>query len=335
MTDETIPLLLDVDTGIDDALALLYAVRHPRLDLRAVGCVAGNTRLEHVVRNTLAVLSVAGADDVPVAAGHACPLLGEPVDAGGYHGADGLLGVRVDAPERVPTAGHAVDLLRTTVMASTEPVVLCPLGPLTDVAVLLRTYPEVLDRMVRVQLMGGSGTGGNMTAAAEFNVFCDPEAAAVVLGSGGPTWMYGLDVFDRVVVVPEQIHALLAADHPAPRLAGRLLAAVVALRPEQVPTLGDAGAVAALCRPEMVTFVPRRVVVDTGRGPGRGQTIVDRRGDPGEADPGEADPGEAGPGEVGPGSGTGALVHVAETVDGVALAQHVVDVLLTGQDVSR
>lgn len=330
MTDETIPLLLDVDTGIDDALALLYAVRHPRIDLRAVGCVAGNTRLEHVVRNTLAVLSVAGADDVPVAAGHARPLLGEPVDAGGYHGADGLLGVRVDAPERAPTSGHAVDLLRATVMASSAPVVLCPLGPLTDVAVLLRTYPEVLERMDRVQLMGGSGAGGNMTAAAEFNVFCDPEAAAVVLGSGGPTWMYGLDVFDQVVVVPRQVEALLAADHPAPRLAGRLLAAVVSLRPEQVPTLGDAGAVAALCRPETVGFVPRRVVVDTGQGPGRGQTIVDRRADPGEADRGGAELGE-----VGSGSGTAALVQVAETVDGAALAQHVIDVILTGQDVSR
>lgn len=314
MSLSPVPLLLDVDTGVDDALALLYAVRQPRLDLRAVGCVAGNASLTDVVRNTLAVLDTAGVSDVPVAAGHATSLLGEPPDGGGFHGADGLLGVQVPRSERATGRlwpGHAVELLLQTVLASDRPAVLCPLGPMTNVAVLLRSHPEVTARLDRVRFMGGSGVGGNVTAAAEFNVCADPEAAAVVLGSEVRLDMYGLEVFEQVAVDREQVRRLLGAEHPAARLAGRLLETVMTTRGTSTACLGDAGAVASLCLPDAVAFVPRRVVVDTGYGPGRGQTIVDRRPDA----PSEAP-----------------LVAVAEQVDAAALAEHIVQVLISGEN---
>lgn len=303
------PVALDVDTGVDDALALLYAVASPALDLRLVTCTGGNCALEEVVANTTAVLAVAGAD-VPVHLGHAHPLAGPRPAAEAWHGEDGLMGRRPDVAEDVRRAlvrpEHAVEALAGLALDLADApsrLTLVPLAPQTTVAALLDGDHAVAPRLDAVHLMGGSGVGGNVTAAAEFNVHHDPEAAAAVLASGARVRMYGLEVFEQVRLPRADIEALRREAHPALRLAGELCDASAARSGTDDACLGDAGAVAALVRPDLVTVVPRRVEVETGTGPARGATVVDRRTDPADG-------------------GTGHPVEVHEAVDGPALAAH-------------
>jgi pyrimidine-specific ribonucleoside hydrolase len=216
-------LILDVDTGVDDALAILFAVRHPELRLRAISCVAGNTSVDQVVANTLKVLDAAGAGDVPVARGAAAPLLEPARDARIVHGEDGMGDLGLPSSARQPVAEHAVELLRKEILAAPEPVTLVTLAPLTNIALLWRTYPEVAGNIARVMTMGGSAWVGNATAVAEFNVWHDPEAAAILFGSGLPVTMYGLDVFYGVALPRARAKDLAALDEPGARLAGRLL----------------------------------------------------------------------------------------------------------------
>lgn len=221
---EPIPVVIDCDTGVDDALALLFAVRHPGLDLRAVTCVAGNTDVDGVVRNTLTVLEQAGAPQVPVARGAERPLI-EPVRVARHvHGSDGMGDLGLPAPTRRAADTDAVTLLRHAILSSPRPVTLVPTAPLTNIALLLRTHPEVVRNIGRIVFMGGAVTTGNATPVAEFNVWHDPEAAAVLLTAGVPITMYGLDVFTRVVVPGADVRRLRASAEPGARLAGDLLA---------------------------------------------------------------------------------------------------------------
>ena len=148
------PVILDVDTGVDDALALLLAVRSPDLDVRAVTCVAGNADVDQVVRNTLVVLDAAGAGDVPVARGADRPLLEPPRHARQVHGADGMADLGLPDSRRRPRDESAVELLRATIPASDTPVTLVPLAPLTNIALLLRTHPEVAEQIERHRVHG-------------------------------------------------------------------------------------------------------------------------------------------------------------------------------------
>ncbi|WP_244857745.1 nucleoside hydrolase [Agromyces archimandritae] len=275
-----IPVILDVDTGVDDALALLFAARHPGLDLLAVSCVSGNASLAQVTRNTLAVLHAAGADEVPVAAGAARPLIERPRPAAGAHGSDGLGGIVLpDAPRAADPLG-ALDLMRRTILASPRPVTLVALGPQTNLALLLRSYPEVAAGVERIVFMGGSASVGNATAVAEFNVWHDPEAAAIVVDSGVPCLMYGLDVYSEPAVPESLADALTGGDDPLGRLVGQLLQhrfTLVDGRPaDYTGGLGDAGAVCAIADPDALgtARLPLRVELAGGS---RGQTIVDRR----------------------------------------------------------
>ena len=193
--DPVVQVILDVDTGIDDALAILLACRAPAMDVRAITCVAGNADVDQVVANTLRVLDAAGAPDIPVARGMARPLIEPPRPARHVHGEDGMGDLGLPESRRSSVDVHAVELMRATLAGATEPITLIPLAPLTNVAVLVRSYPELLERLERIVLMGGAAAVGNATAAAEFNVWHDPEAAAIVLDCGVEVTMYGLDVF--------------------------------------------------------------------------------------------------------------------------------------------
>lgn len=280
-----IPVILDVDTGVDDALALLVAARHPELRLLGVSCVAGNAALDQVVENTLRVLAAAGRDDVPVAAGAARPLIEQPRSAAQVHGADGLGGIVLPASARRPEADDAVSFLYRTILASPEPVTLVALAPQTNLALLLRTHPDVVPHLARIVFMGGSASVGNATAVAEFNVWHDPEAAAIVLDSGVPAYMYGLDVFN-VVSVPQELAARLeTGDDALGRIVGALLGNRIALsadeHAEYTGLIGDAGAVCALVDPEALGTRRLPVRVELA-GYARGQTLVDLRRVPGE-----------------------------------------------------
>jgi pyrimidine-specific ribonucleoside hydrolase len=274
------PIVLDVDTGTDDALALLYAVGSADLDLRGVGCVAGNTGLEQVVDNTLRVLDAAGAPVVPVAAGATKPFIERTRPEGLFHGEDGLGGVQLPPTSRVRADQSATAMLHEQIMGSAEPVTLVSLAPMTNVAMLLTLHPDVAERLERLVFMGGSAAGGNVTAVAEFNVWQDPEAATCVVESGVPVTMYGLDVFDRLLIPQATADRWTRSDVPAVRLAGELLhrrgTRAAGFEQDYVGVLGDAGALVLLTHPELFTTRSLPVRVNL-QGIGRGQTIVDRR----------------------------------------------------------
>ncbi len=282
-------VLLDVDTGVDDALAILFAFAHPDIDLLGVTCVAGNTSLPNVVANTLKVLDAAGAPPVPVAGGAVRPLI-EPLRSSHVHGEDGLGDLGLEASTRAVDPRHAVDLARDLILSADGPVTLVGLAPQTNLALLLRQYPEVAEKLERIVVMGGSASGGNATAVAEFNVWHDPEAAAIVLDSGVPVFMYGLDVFNQVIIAEADAAQLTTSSSASGRLAGALLSFQMA-DPEVDQEsegegawgghIGDAGALCALVDPGALRIETHPVRVELA-GFARGQTIVDRRRRSGE-----------------------------------------------------
>lgn len=280
-----LPVILDVDTGVDDALAILFAIAHPGIDVRGISCVAGNASLERVVENTLRILDVAGAPDIPVAAGARRPLI-EPARAASHvHGESGLGTLHLPASDRAAEPVSSIELMRRLLTESTEPVTIVALAPQTNLALLLRQYPDLAPKIERIVFMGGSASVGNATAVAEFNVWHDPEAAAIVLDSGVPTFMYGLDVFNEVTVDEATAIALLGTESPVGRTVGTLLTNRIALGSDKsadyTGLIGDAGAVCALVDPGALRTELRPVRVEL-TGYGRGQTLVDLRRWPGE-----------------------------------------------------
>jgi pyrimidine-specific ribonucleoside hydrolase len=195
------PIILDCDPGHDDAIALLLALASPELELRGVTTTYGNQTLEKTTANALKVLELVGRTDVPVAAGADVPLERELVVAAHVHGESGLDGPALPEPSSAPTSGDAVAFIAENVGVARAHVTIVATGPLTNVARYLAAHGSSgIDRIV---LMGGAIAEGNFTPAAEFNIWCDPEAATTVLGSGLDVTMMGLDVTHR---------ALLAAD---------------------------------------------------------------------------------------------------------------------------
>jgi pyrimidine-specific ribonucleoside hydrolase len=284
---ELVPVILDVDTGVDDACALLLAALHPDVELRAVTCVGGNASVDDVVSNTLKVLDVAGRPDVPVARGAYRPLI-EPVrHARHVHGDDGMADLGWPSSHRHPDGRHAVELLRDLLSraASGRPgdrITLVPLAPLTNIALLLRTYPEAAAGLREIVFMGGGAEVGNATASAEFNVWHDPEAAAIVLESAAeldiPVVMYGLDVFYDVLVSRQQAAELIAVGGRGPaELAGRLIDFQCGRFGQPQATIGDAGAVCAVVDRAGLTTARLPVRVELSGTYSRGRTIVDRR----------------------------------------------------------
>lgn len=284
--DQSKPVYLDVDTGVDDALAILLAIKHPALDVRGITTVVGNVDLDQVTRNTLQVLEVAGATDVPVVSGASRPLVAPARPSTLVHGVDGLGNAGLPSPNHQPTGNDAVAFLRDELLAAPEPVFLIALAPLTNIALLFQTAPEVKSKIQKLALMGGAFEIGNVTAVAEFNIYHDPEAAEIVFSSGVPTLMYGLEVFRRVLFNREEVSRwfappdyLAARPYPdtAPALAAHLLYFMMRNFRREAVTIGDAGCVASLIDPAGLTTKPYPVHVETGGQYARGQTIVDRR----------------------------------------------------------
>jgi pyrimidine-specific ribonucleoside hydrolase len=276
------PLVIDTDPGIDDALAILLALASPEVDLRLVTTVHGNVDLAQTTDNALRVLHLAGRSDVPVAAGAATSLVVPPAERAGHvHGAAGLGGVVLPASPADVDPRPAVVALAELLLASEEPVTVAAIGPLTNIALLLAVYPDAAARIGRLVVMGGSaGAGGNVTAAAEFNVWADPEAAAVVFRAGLPTVLVGLDVTLPTVLTEAGI-ARFAAAGPVGAQAAAVLRQYLDHARSTYGTDGvvvhDALALTEAIAPGTLRTVRREVVVDTGPGAARGQTLVDRR----------------------------------------------------------
>lgn len=278
-----IPIILDCDPGHDDAIAMLLALGSPELEVRAITTVAGNQTLDKTTRNALQVLTVAGVTHVPVAAGMDRPLVAELVTAPHVHGESGLEGPVLPEPAFAPDPRHAVDLLIETCLASAEPLVLVPTGPLTNVAMALLRAPRIREKIGRVVLMGGSAGEGNITPAAEFNVWVDPEAAHVVFTSGLDVTMIGLDVTHQAILGRQDGEAYRALGTPVGRLVADLLDYFNRFYDRVYPDFGgaaihDAVAVAAVFRPDLVRTRSLFVAVELGGTHTRGRTVVDLRG---------------------------------------------------------
>jgi inosine-uridine nucleoside N-ribohydrolase len=274
----TTPILIDCDPGHDDAIALLLALASPEVDLLGITTVAGNQTLEKTTANALKILEFVGRTGVPVAAGAPRPLLREPYVAAYVHGETGMDGPDLPAPTTAPVSEHAVDFLAAKLTASPEPVTLIPVGPLTNVGLLLARYPEATNRIDRIVLMGGAIAEGNVTPAAEFNIWADPEAASRVFTSGIDVTMIGLDVTHKALFRPADSERLAATGRVG-RLVAELFGFYQQFHSEQYGWDGspvhDAVAVAHVVRPGIVHTADRGVVVDCGGELSRGRTYVD------------------------------------------------------------
>jgi inosine-uridine nucleoside N-ribohydrolase len=276
-----IPLLIDCDTGKDDAVALLLACASPEVDLIGVTTVAGNVELEKTTRNTLAILELAGRDDIPVAAGADRPLIRELGTAAYVHGNTGLGSLELPEPSRPVERQHAVDFLAEKILDAPEPVTLAPIGPATNVALLLARYPEVAGRLERIVSMQGAIGLGNRTPAAEFNTWVDPEAAKRMFGAGIEHTMVGLDVTNPARIMPEHVERM--------RASGRVGTAVAALfdsamdspirRPGEVGFgCPDSVTLTHVIRQDVLTTAHVHVEVDCEGELDRGRTLCDMRG---------------------------------------------------------
>ena len=275
------PVILDVDPGHDDAVAILLACGSPGLDVLGVTTVAGNVALPKTTRNALRVLSLIGRPDVPVAAGAEKPLRRPLVTAESIHGESGLDGPPIPDAAFGPDERGAVGLIADKVRGSSEPVTLIPVGPLTNIATFLREHPDLKDNVEHVSLMGGSIGLGNTTPAAEFNIYVDPEAAREVFESGLRITMSGLDVTHQAGVVPEARDRLRETGKFGVVVAGFLeffAASYKAARGVDAPPLHDPVAVAAVLQPDLLKTRPMRVDVECDSDLTRGETVCDYHG---------------------------------------------------------
>ena len=277
-----VPILLDCDPGHDDAVAMLLAAGHDAVDLRAITTVAGNCPLELTTLNARRVAALAGLDGVPIAAGAAGPRAGELVTAPDIHGETGLDGYDLVTGEAPLDPRVAVDLLAGTLAAADEPLTLVATGPLTNVAALLEQRPEARDRIGEIVLMGGSTGRGNTTAAAEFNIWVDPEAAALVFESGLPLTMIGLNLTHQALATREVLERVRALPgEPARAVAGWM--DFFGSRYERVfgrfaPPVHDPCTIALLIDPDVMRCADTFVAVETEGRWTRGATVVDLHG---------------------------------------------------------
>jgi pyrimidine-specific ribonucleoside hydrolase len=275
-------VILDCDPGHDDALAILLALARPELRLLGITTVAGNAPLEHTTRNALSVLTLAGRTDIPVAAGADRPLVRTLRAAPEVHGESGLEGAELPAPGAVPRSEEAVELLATLIADSPEPVTLIPTGPLTNVARFVRAHRELLPRIDHICLMGGAMGEGNTTASAEFNIWVDPEAAAVVFEAGVPLTMIGLDVTHQALVTLAETERFVALGNRTGAILADLLRYFARFHARRYGWDGapihDAVAVAHVLGLGLLETSSYRVDIETVSELTRGRTVVDRFG---------------------------------------------------------
>ncbi len=266
------PVIIDTDPGTDDAVAILLALASPELEVLGLTAVAGNVPLSLTARNARKVCELAGRPDLAVFAGCARPLLRPLVTAEAFHGETGLGSAVLPEPEMPLQAAHGVDWLVDTLMgAGDEEITLCPLGPLTNVAMAIVKEPRIRVKIREIVLMGGSfAAGGNVTPAAEFNIHVDPHAAQVVFTSGVKLTMMPLDVTHKARMTGQRIDAVGALGTPVGN------AAVAMMAPGD--PLHDPCVIAYLLRPELFTGRDCYVEIEIASEATMGMTVVDWRG---------------------------------------------------------
>ncbi len=266
-----IPVLLDGDPGHDDAMAWMLAKASPALDIRGITSVCGNQTIEKTTYNALRVMTLLGID-APMAKGRPGPLVAEPMVAPSVHGESGLDGPVLPEPDREPLSCSAAELMAKVLSESKEPVYLVPTGPLTNVASLLLSHPELKEKI-------GGIAHGNWTPAAEFNILVDPEAADIVFRSGVPITMAGLDVTEKALIFPEDFERIRAVGNPVARIVAEWLEFFYRFHREKGyagAPVHDAVAVAALVAPQLFTVEEMHVDIEVAGDYTRGATVGDR-----------------------------------------------------------
>ena len=308
---ERLQMLIDCDPGVDDAIALMVAAQ--RANLIGITTVNGNVGIDATTHNALAVMEVVGLD-VPVHRGAARPLISPTVDARHVHGPTGLGSVEIPQPRRAETSADAIDFICD--MARTIPHLhLVAIGPLTNIALALRKDPSLPNHLGGFTIMGGAQSGGNVTASAEFNIWADPEAAAIVFAEMGLLTMVGLDLTHQVLLGDAERKRLRAAGTPCAVLAADLLDHAVArageIRGWSGAPIHDATAVLAALDPSLFGGHNRSVSVELNGAHTRGMTVVDER-----------------PGGIDGMSGAPINANVLDTVDAETVVAEIVDAVI-------
>lgn len=274
-------IIIDTDPGVDDSFAILCALADPNLEVLAIHTVAGNVPCSTTTRNALGLVKFAHAE-VSVHAGSDGPLVVPAVFATAVHGISGLGSFEFTDEALAPlNAQNALESMVHILKNADEKVTIVALGPLTNLALFIRLYPQLLDKIDCISMMGGGIKGGNVTASAEFNFYADPHSAKIVFASGIPIIMSGLDVTEKARIFPEDIAAIRANN---PKL-GEFLKQISAqsfqffVRQENRDSYApnDACAIAALTRPDLYQTIEANIAIDAEEGLTRGMSIYDCR----------------------------------------------------------
>lgn len=274
---------IDCDPGIDDAFAIsLAAACQDQLEILGISTVAGNQSIERVTENARKLTAFLGIPQVPVAQGSVCPLVREMISAAHVHGSTGLGDCCLPETEKKVVSENGILYLAKALLSlpEGEQVTLVPIGPLTNIALLFRTFPEVREKIEGICLMGGAAVGGNVTATGEFNIWEDPEAAQVVFSSGIPLVMCGLDVTGRCGLNREHAKQLLESKSPVQKALGEMVSFYLkspAYQNKSQAAIHDAVTITYLLHPEWFEGKAMHVEVDCSEGKNRGMTVCDFR----------------------------------------------------------
>jgi len=279
-------VIIDTDPGLDNTAAILFTLACPeRVTVELITTVFGNTSIEDVTRNALAILDVAGRTDIPVYQGAARPLLREPNYAPHIHSSDGLGGLSADyQPSGSVRPGIAAARIAEHIMASPGDITLIALGPLTNVALALHLEPRIARAVRQIVLMGGAvHVPGNVSPVASANMLNDPDAAAVVYNSGAPLVQAGLDVARPTIITPAFLARIAATDTPQAKMLTRVAEANIAsykisLGDEGGARFNDLPTVAYVVDPTLFRVERHAVLIETTGTYTTGMTVVDWRG---------------------------------------------------------
>ncbi|MEM9808401.1 MAG: nucleoside hydrolase [Cyanobacteria bacterium P01_D01_bin.56] len=272
-------IIIDCDPGVDDAIALLLALAHPNeLNILGITTVAGNVPLHYTSQNALKICALANAN-IPVYAGCPRPMLRPLATAADIHGATGLQGTELPTPDATLMVQHAVAFLIDTLQQATEAITLATLGPLTNIAVALIQAPHIAHKVDHIIAMGGAISHGNITPAAEFNIYVDPHAAQVVFESEIPIKLITLDTTHQVLTTGEHLTALRKLNTPVGKAAADLLAHYGTPDMERYGMPGaplhDPCVIAYLLQAELFTFKSTYTTIDTISPQNLGRTVID------------------------------------------------------------
>jgi purine nucleosidase len=276
-------LIVDCDPGIDDALALLYALKKDNVVLKGITTVGGNIGLDISTKNALKILEITNNTQIPVARGMLKPLLRDNKSEGEVHGRDGLGNSELPAPKISEIREHAVDFIINTIMENPKQITLVPCGPLTNIAVAVMKEPRLKDYVKEVVIMGGAVTTfGNITPKSEFNIYTDPEAAKTVFESGLPITLVGLDVTMKTLLKADQLKEIMEVSSPITEFVGKIITHYMKFYEDVVGVNGcgmhDPLAVAVAIDKGLVKTRKLFVTVETKGEFTTGETVADLRG---------------------------------------------------------